>query len=57
MHKPDQEKIACITPYGIFCYKVMTFGLENAGATYHRMITKMFEPIMEKTIWTLTLMT
>ena len=27
---------------GIFCNKVMSFRLKNAGATYHRMTTKMF---------------
>ena len=34
MHPDDQEKTAFITERGIFCYKVMPFGLKNAGATY-----------------------
>ena len=29
----DQHKIAFITPWGTFCYKVMPFGLKNARAT------------------------
>jgi hypothetical protein len=34
----DEEKMAFITPYGVFCYQVMPFGLKNAGATYQRMM-------------------
>jgi hypothetical protein len=34
----DEEKIAFITPYGVFCYQVMPFGLKNTGATYQRMM-------------------
>jgi hypothetical protein len=36
--KEHEEKIAFITPYGIFCYQVMPFNLKNAGATYQRMM-------------------
>jgi hypothetical protein len=38
LRKEDEEKTACITPYGVFCYQVMPFGLKNAGATYQRMM-------------------
>jgi hypothetical protein len=38
LKKEDEEKTAFITPYGVFCYQVMPFGLENAGATYQWMM-------------------
>jgi hypothetical protein len=38
LKKEDEEKTAFITPYGVFCYQVMSFGLKNAGATYQRMM-------------------
>ena len=44
----DQESTAFITPIGNYHYKVMPFGLKNAGATYQRMITRMFEPQLGK---------
>uniref|UniRef100_A0A2N9IDL4 Uncharacterized protein n=1 Tax=Fagus sylvatica TaxID=28930 RepID=A0A2N9IDL4_FAGSY len=50
MNLVDEEKTAFITPRGIFCYKVMPFGLKNAGDTYQRMITKMFSSQLGKTV-------
>jgi hypothetical protein len=38
LKKEDKEKTAFITPYGVFCYQVMPFGLKNAGGTYQRMM-------------------
>ncbi|XXG88271.1 hypothetical protein AAC387_Pa12g0504 [Persea americana] len=34
LFESDQEKTTFITPRGTYCYKVMPFGLKNAGATY-----------------------
>ena len=34
MKKKDQEKTSFVTSQGLFCYKVILFGLKNAGATY-----------------------
>jgi hypothetical protein len=43
LKKEDEEKIAFITPYGVFCYQVMPFGLKNAGATFQRMMQNCLE--------------
>ncbi|KAK0585420.1 hypothetical protein LWI29_028232 [Acer saccharum] len=42
MHRPDEEKTAFTTDQGLYCYRVMPFGLKNAGATYQRLVNKMF---------------
>ena len=46
----DPEKIAFVTPVGNYHYKVMLFDLKNAGSTYQRMMTRMFEPQLGKNI-------
>ena len=46
----DREKTAFITLLGIYCYKVMPFGLKNTGATYQRMVSKMFKDQIGKTM-------
>ena len=50
MHLPDAEKTAFITPHELLCYIGMLFGLKNVGATYQRLVTKMFKPLLGKTI-------
>ncbi|KAL5562544.1 hypothetical protein UlMin_032291 [Ulmus minor] len=50
MHEEDQEHIAFLTNQGLYCYKVMPFGLKNAGATYQRLVNKMFKDHIGKTM-------
>ncbi|XP_015955678.1 uncharacterized protein LOC107480072 [Arachis duranensis] len=50
MHRPDEDKTAFITPGGTFCYKVMPFGLKNAGATYQRLMNRIFHDLIGKTV-------
>ena len=42
MDETDQEKTSFVTSQGLFCYKVMPFGLKNAGVTYQRLVNHMF---------------
>ena len=46
----DQEKTAFVTPIENYHYKVMPFGLKNAGSIYQRMIMRMFESLLGKNI-------
>ena len=42
MDPDDQEKTSFVTGQGTYCYRVMPFGLKNAGATYQRLVNRMF---------------
>jgi hypothetical protein len=50
MAEEDQEKTSFITDRGLYCYKVMPFGLKNAGATYQRLVNRMFEKQMGQNV-------
>ncbi|XP_024015214.1 uncharacterized protein LOC112088924 [Eutrema salsugineum] len=50
MHPEDREKTSFITDRGIYCYKVMPFGLKNAGATYQRFVNRMFASQLGRTM-------
>ena len=39
-----------MTPHGIYYYKVMSFGLKNAGATYQRLMKNIFKPLIDQTV-------
>ncbi|XP_065039398.1 uncharacterized protein LOC135673926 [Musa acuminata AAA Group] len=42
MAPEDREHTAFLTGQGVYFYKVMSFGLKNAGATYQSTVNKMF---------------
>ena len=50
LNPKDQIKTAFITLYGAYCYRVMCFGLRNAGATYQRCMQKCLHSQMGKNV-------
>jgi len=47
MAPEDQEATTFRTPKGIFCYKVMSFDLKNAEATYQKVMETIFYDILQ----------
>ena len=43
MDPSDQEETSFMTRQRTYCYQVMPFGLKNTGATYQRLVNKMFQ--------------
>ncbi|PKI64638.1 hypothetical protein CRG98_014976 [Punica granatum] len=46
----DKIKTTFTTMWGTFCYRVMPFGLKNAGATYQRAMVTLFHDMMHKEV-------
>ena len=46
----DMEKTTFVTQWGTLCYKVMPFGLKNAGATYQSAMVALFHDMIHHKI-------
>ena len=50
MAPKDMEKISFVTPWGMYCCKVMPFGLKNASATYQRATITLLHDLIHKEV-------
>ena len=50
MDEEDAEKTTFITPWGVYYYRVIPFGLKNPGATYMRAMITIFHGMIHKEI-------
>ncbi|PKI46860.1 hypothetical protein CRG98_032756 [Punica granatum] len=50
MAEEDKIKTTFTTMWGTFCYRVMPFGLKNAGVTYQRAMVTLFHDMMHKEV-------
>ncbi|XP_073130850.1 uncharacterized protein [Henckelia pumila] len=48
--KEDKNMVRFVTSTGTYCYVVMPFGLKNVGATYQRLMDRVFEQQIGKNI-------
>jgi len=50
MHPRDECKTAFMTELSNCCYKVMPFGLKNAGTTYQRLMDRILAPMIGRNV-------
>jgi len=50
MHLPGEDKTAFITDQGIYCYKVIVFGLNKVGEIFQSMVNKVFKELIGHTM-------
>jgi len=50
MHPKDKEKTTFTIDDANYFYEVMSFGLKNAGATYQRLMDKIFKGMIGRSV-------
>ena len=50
MNPANAKDTTFMTSEGEFCYKVMPFGLKNAGATFQRLVDHIFRDLLGRTV-------
>ena len=50
MFKEDEKHTSFKTPFGVYFYTFMPFGLKNAGATYQGAMMKIFQDMQYKKV-------
>lgn len=48
MDEEDAEKTTFITPWGVYHYRVMSFGLKNVSVTYMSTMATIFHDMIDK---------
>ena len=50
INPPDEDKTVFTTGRGIYYFKLMPFGVKNAGATFQQMVNKVFKDLIGHTM-------
>ena len=50
MDAEHEGKTSFITPFWVYCYIWMPFGLENAGATFSRLVRKILKHQLSRNV-------
>lgn len=47
MAPKDKDKMSFTTNKGLYCYKVMSFGLKNVGDAHQYLVNKIFKDLID----------